>query len=373
MQIVVRMRCVRCERALEEQALYCGSCGRRTRRRRDTSSGQILGGRYRVRAKLAEGGFGVIYRATHLASGLDVALKLLHADLASDPSMVARFRRESRALANLRDPHTVVTYERGEFRDGTLFIAMELLQGETLLDRFHGRGALPWPEVLGVLRAACSSLGEAHACGIVHRDLKPANLHIANNGVVKLLDFGVARCAPESRIADGDPITLDGQVIGTLDYMAPEQLVGVPCTARSDIYALGVIAFEMICGRRPFPDACNATALMTALLTQPVPAPSSIVVVPDAVEELVLRCLEREPDDRYQTMLQVRDAIDHALASPRSSRPPRLAQLHPVSLSLPTMTMAPGVGRSLAERAITYAVGASIAAVGATIAWVALS
>jgi serine/threonine protein kinase len=137
-----------------------------------------------------------------------------------------------------------------------------------------------------------------------------------------------------------------------------------------------VIAFEMICGRRPFPDANNPAALMTALLTEALPLPSSIVVIPDAVDQFVLRCLERDPDRRYQTMLEVRDAIDDALAAPRSSRPPRVAQLHPVSLSLHALTMVPGVAvpvRSVGQRVITYALGAAIAAVGATITWVALS
>ena len=370
------MRCIRCGRSLDNQALYCGLCGRRSRVRRDSISGAILGNTYCVIGKLAEGGFGVIYHARHVPTGVEVALKVLHADLATDPQTAARFRRESRALANLRDPHTVVTYERGEFGDGTPFIAMELLHGQTLLEHLRLRGALPWREVLGVLRAACRSLGEAHDYGIVHRDLKPANIHVANDGLIKVLDFGVARCAPRSRSDDGKQITLVGEVVGTLDYMAPEQLAGVPCTPRSDVYALGVIAFELICGRRPFPDAHSAPVLMTALLTQPLPVPSSLVIVPEAVDVLLLRCLERDPDHRYQTMREVESAIDRVLEAPRTSQPPRIAQVHAVSLSLRDVLMMPApppvAASSAARRVLTYTLGGAIAAVGAAIAWVAL-
>ena len=379
MLALVRMRCAICGRALDDYALYCGLCGRRSRRRRDSQLGAVLGDTYRVNAKVGEGGFGVIYRATHLPTGLELALKVLHADLAGDGQIAARFRRESRVLANLRDPHTVVTYERGEFRDGTPYIAMELLRGQTLLQRFRERGALSWREVLGVMRAACSSIGEAHTCGIVHRDLKPANIHIGDDGFVKVLDFGVARF-PSEPAADGSfeerrEITFVGQLVGTLDYMAPEQLAGVPCTSRADIYSLGVVAFEMICGRRPFPDATTATSLMTTLLTQRPPIPSSLVPVPEVVDRILLQCLERDPEHRFSTMEQISDAIEMALEAQRSSRPPRVAQLHPVELgelvSLPAWV--PVAEPARPERVITYVLGAAIAAVGAAIAWVALS
>jgi serine/threonine protein kinase len=295
---------------LEAGAAFCGYCGRRTRVRQDPL-GAVIDHGYRIEAKLAEGGFGAIYRATHLASGAAVALKILHADFASDPSLAARFLRESEALLRLRSPHTVITYERGESRDGTLYIAMELLHGESLHERFRRLGPLPWREVLAIMRAVCSSLHEAHALGIVHRDLKPANIHLG--GGVKVLDFGVAKMLPWSGIDDGNDLTLTGQTVGTLEYMAPEQLASATCDARTDIYALGVVAYEMITGRRPFPEACNAPTMITALFTQPVPPPSLIQPVPRKVDQLLLRCLERDPSERYASVAELAAVLDRTV------------------------------------------------------------
>ncbi len=359
MQFTARTCCGTCGRTLEDEALYCDQCGQRSRRRRESHPGAILGDRYRVEAKIAEGGFGVVYRATHLSVGIEVALKILHADLAGDPLISERFRRESMALARLRDPHTVVTYERGEFRDGTPFIAMELLHGETLLDRFRAHGPLRWRDVLVLMRDACGSLAEAHAHGIVHRDLKPANLFIGADGQLKVLDFGVARFSRERARAGRSEITAVGQVIGTLNYMAPEQLAGVPCTPVSDVYALGVIAYEMICGRRPFPDVVHSAALLSAVLTQMPPLPSELALVPTAVDQILLRCLDLDPDRRFQSIGELADAVDDALGT---TKPLRMAQ---------TLLAARPPVHAL-ERVVICALGATIAAVGAAIGWVAL-
>ncbi len=375
--------CATCGRAFDQQALYCGLCGRRSRLRHDSRVGAIFGTTYRVEEKVAEGGFGAIYRVTHLPSGVELALKVLHADFASDPQIAARFRRESKALANLRSPHTVTTFERGEFRDGTLFIAMELLRGENLDERFLARGPLPWRAVLQILRAACRSLGEAHARGIVHRDLKPANLHLGADDFVKVLDFGVAKVEVGSGIDDGDEITFAGQSVGTLDYMAPEQLIGAGCTPQSDIYALGVVGFEMICGRRPFPDATNPACLVTAMLTEVPPVPSSIVSLPSDVDRLLLRCLERDPAHRFDSMNELARALDRALAPPAAERIPRFASFHHVAMpeletpargSVVDVQPLPSTGtpdRTAPPRAVIYALCALIGTVGAALAWVA--
>ncbi len=355
--------CATCSRSLDNQALYCGTCGHRSGRRRESHAGTILGERYRIEAKIADGGFGVVYRATHLSSGIEVALKLLHADLAGDSRIAERFRRESRGLARLRDPHTVVTYERGEFRDGAPYIAMELLHGQTLLERFRTRGPLLWNDVLALLRGACWSLDEAHAHGIVHRDLKPANLFLADHDQLKVLDFGVARFVVERSRADRSEITAVGQVIGTLDYMAPEQLDGVPCTPRSDIYALGVIAYEMICGRRPFPDADRAESLMSALVMQTPPLPSQLALVPGAIDRVLLRCLAFDPDRRFQTIAELAKAIDDILGAATPTPSPRHAQSHRVTRP-PVRTL---------DRVAIYSLGAAITTIGATIGWMAMT
>ena len=310
------MTCAACGFHLDEaDAAFCGNCGAAVRKRRTTLVGAILDERYRIDGKIAEGGFGSIYRATHIASGLDVALKVLHPDLAADRSLATRFRREAACLERLHDPHTVACYEVGEALDGTLYIAMELLAGQSLHDRMLAVGRLGWRTALSIVRDACSSLAEAHELGIIHRDLKPANLHLGANDVVKVLDFGIARIA-NSEVDDGNELTRMGQMIGTLEYMAPEQVLGGSCDARSDIYQLGVLAYEMITGRRPFEGASNPTSFITALLTQVAPAPSTMLCgscLPQEVDRLILRCLEREPEHRFASVHRLVDAIDAAL------------------------------------------------------------
>ncbi len=307
--------CPSCSGQVELDAAFCGVCGGRLRARRDTLVGTVLADQYRIDSKIAEGGFGSIYQATHLASGLDVALKVLHADLAADPSLAARFRREGETLSRLHDPHTVATYDVGESRDGTLYIAMELLRGESLHDRMVAAGPIAWRAALVIIRDLCSSLAEAHDLGIVHRDLKPANVHLAAGDVVKLLDFGIAKLTTGSHDPASE-LTRLGQTIGTLEYMAPEQIIGGSCETRSDIYQLGVLMFEMITGRRPFAEASEPTALITALLTQTPPVPSTLFgcsCLPPEIDALILRCLEREPEHRFTNVRELDRAIVEAL------------------------------------------------------------
>jgi eukaryotic-like serine/threonine-protein kinase len=308
--------CPACTSELPPDAAFCSACGYRARAKRGSLVGITINDRYQINARLAAGGFGAIYRATHIITGRDVALKVLHADLASDPSLSARFRREGAMLASLRDPHTVSTYELGEAPDGTLYIAMELLRGDSLWDRFNVNGTLPWRKVLNIIRGVCSSLVEAHGLGIVHRDLKPANIHLEpgpEEDFVKVLDFGIAKLMTGSQMDDGSELTRIGTAVGTLDYMAPEQLIGGACDGRTDIYTLGVVMYEMITGQRPFADASGPTSLITALFTR-TPTPLSIVSnVPPALDGVVLKCLEREPSDRYTSVQELIAAIEQML------------------------------------------------------------
>ncbi len=316
--------CRSCARPLAADTAFCGYCGQRLSSR-DPLVGTLLDGRYQIDAKIAAGGFGTIYRATHTSSGRQVALKVLHEQLSHDASVSARFRREAVAMSSLCDPHTVTTYELGEDSDGTRFIAMELLHGESLADRFTACGSLHWRTVLSILRSVCSSLGEAHALGIVHRDLKPANIFLCQQPTpdyVKVLDFGIAKILHGSNMDDGSELTRAGQMIGTLEYMSPEQLIGGELDGRTDIYTLGIVAYEMITGRRPFAEAGNAPALITALFTQTAPAPSMLVRVPAQVDQLLLRCLERDPPERFANVTELAAAIDRILAArptPRST------------------------------------------------------
>jgi serine/threonine-protein kinase len=324
------MVCASCLGELEADAAFCGHCGRRTRRRGDSAIGTVVDNKYRIDSKIAVGGFGAIYRATNVANGVDVALKVLHADLANDASLAGRFLRESKTLGRLKCPHTVVTYERGEASDGTLYIAMELLEGESLLERVKKTGPMPWRDALGIMRAVCMSLAEAHEMGIIHRDLKPANIHIGKNGVVKVLDFGVAKLLSWSSLDDGKQYTLAGQSVGTLEYMAPEQIAGDECDATTDIFALGVVVYELVTGRRPFAEARDPASLITALLTERPPIPSQTRRVPGAVDQLLLRCLERDQENRFINVNELIATIDRILArpTPQPSLPPAGGNVH---------------------------------------------
>src|SRR6185436_19146601 len=178
---------------------------RRRRAAEDPYVGQVLNNRFEVKSRIGEGGFGTVYRGTQLATGRKVALKLLHPELTKDDNVVARFRREGLVLCNLRDAHTITTYDFDRTPDGTLFIAMELLEGKSLQQLFHEEAPLAWPRVFKILDEMCSSLAEAHAHGIVHRDLKPENILLearpGNPEFVKIVDFGIAKVMRGDTIA----------------------------------------------------------------------------------------------------------------------------------------------------------------------------
>jgi serine/threonine-protein kinase len=283
----------------------------------DPLAGGVLDGRYRIERRLAAGGFGAIYRAIDLVAGRPVALKVLHRRLATERDVVARFRREGAALASLRDPHTVSAFALGETPDGILYIVMELLAGESLAERFRAHGRLPWQRMIAIALQVCCSLREAHALGIVHRDLKPTNIHLeqvaGEPDFVKVLDFGIVKILHGSALEDLE-ITRGGQMIGTFDYMAPEQMFGGAVSARSDIYTLGVVIYEMIAGTRPFGDPPSATAMLNAIATT-TPAPlSSVSAAPPALDAIVARCLDRDPAQRYSSVDELAAALEDVIA-----------------------------------------------------------
>jgi hypothetical protein len=305
------------------------------RRARDPRLGTWLDDRYLIEERIATGGFGAVYRA-RTARGAPLALKLLHPALSGDPHILARFRREGATLIQLHDPHTVATLAVGE-ADGTPYIAMELLAGESLTARLARERMLPWQTAVAIARAVCSSLGEAHALGVVHRDLKPDNIQVETRGenavLVKVIDFGIVRVAPGSTVDDGCELTSAGYMIGTYDYMSPEQIVGEPCEIASDIYSLGVVLYEMLAGRRPFAKPATPAALMTALLLHTPRPPSVFAAVPAALDRIVMRCLDREPARRFASMCELAEALDRLaarLAAQRPSEREDITAVHPV-------------------------------------------
>jgi len=282
---------------------------------------QVLNNRFKVESKIGEGGFGAVYRGIQLPSMRKVALKLLHPEMTKDENLVARFSREGEVLCRLRDAHTITTYEFDRTPDGTLYIAMELLEGKSLHQLFHEQAPLEWKRMFKILTQMCSSLAEAHSQGIVHRDLKPENVYLetrpGNPEFVKILDFGIAKVMRGDTIDPQSPqLTATGQTLGTLEYMSPEQLMGKPLDGRSDVYALGVVSYEMITGRLPFPDAKGPAGLITAQLKQtPIP-PSQAnqkTSIPDAANRVILKCLEKDKNNRYADVTALAAALQEVV------------------------------------------------------------
>src|SRR5262249_20672545 len=266
-----------------------------------------------------------VYKGKQTIVGREVALKVLHPDMARDPNLVARFRREGAVACNLRDAHTVTTYDFDQTPDGVLYIAMELLTGRSLHDIFYDEAPLPWRRVLKVIEQMCSSLGEAHRQGIVHRDIKPENIYLEDRpgytDYVKVLDFGIAKIIRGDIGGNSAPqpqLTATGQTLGTLEYMSPEQLMGKQLDGRSDVYAMGVLAYELMVGHLPFPDANGPAELIAAQLKK-VPPPASAAHpsgdIPAGCDAILLRMLEKDRAKRYQDVDEVAADIAAVLQS----------------------------------------------------------
>ncbi len=248
----------------------------------------LIGERYRLGSQLASGGMGTVWDAHDTLLDRPVAVKVLHPGLAGGEEFRRRFRAEARAAARLSHPGVVTMYDYGEDGD-VLFLAMELVPGESLHETLRRRAPLGVAEVMGITGQAADALAEAHARGLVHRDVKPANLLMAPDGTVKVADFGIARSVHVATM------TTDGSVLGTVAYMSPEQIRGRPVAPPSDVYSLGVVAYEALAGRRPFPGE-ESIAVALSHVHDPVPAlPAS---VPGPVAALVTAMLAKDPSLR---------------------------------------------------------------------------
>jgi serine/threonine protein kinase len=279
-------------------------------------------GHYRIVGHLGAGGMGEVYRAEDTRLAREVALKVLPHPVATDPDRIERFKREARLVAALNHPQIVTLYSVEE-ADGIHFLTMELVTGGTLDARITSTG-MPIPQVLDIAHSVADALSVAHGKSIVHRDLKPANVMIAHDGRVKVLDFGLAKMQDEERPAsDAETIarTAVGIVMGTVPYMAPEQIEGKAVDQRADVFSLGVMMYEMTTGRRPFTGDSQA-AILSSILRDPAPDVSAQRPdVPRALADLVARCLEKEPTRRIQTAREIRDGIDAIRRGVDSDRP----------------------------------------------------
>jgi Tol biopolymer transport system component len=277
-------------------------------------------GPYEIVAPLGAGGMGEVYRARDTRLGRDVAVKVLPPHLAETPEARARFDREARTISQLSHPHICTLHDIGR-QDGIDYLVMELVDGETLARRLE-KGALPVAEVLTLGRQIAQALDRAHRAGVVHRDLKPGNVMLTKGGA-KLLDFGLARALGLAPTTDAmsqsptmtGPLTAEGTIVGTFQYMSPEQLEGREADARSDLWALGCVLYEMTTGVRAFNGGSQASLIAAIMERQPPPLSSVQPVTPPQLERVVTRCLQKDPDARFQSAGDLAFALEHDGAS----------------------------------------------------------
>ena len=295
---------------------------------RDAPEDECIGrelGHFRIVARIGEGGMGVVYRAEDTGLGRPVALKVLRTDLLVDAERRARFLREARSAAAVRHPNIATVFEAGE-SGGVVFIAMELIEGQSLRELLD-EGALSVPRAVDIAAAVASGLARAHEAGMIHRDLRPDNVMVNDDGV-ELLDFGVAKQFAPGGEHVGEPgleptvaaLTREGWVLGTPGYMSPEQAQGEPVDPRTDIFALGVLLYEMLAGRPPFARASTAATLIALSRDAHAPLTDDNPGMPRALVALVDRCLAKRPEDRFPDVREVLSKL-RELRDAREDRP----------------------------------------------------
>ena len=290
------------------------------------TAGRVLGGRYLLDRELARGGMATVWIAKDPLLSRRVAVKLLLPELAVDDALRVRFRNEAIAAAKLTHPGIVATYDTGD-DDGTAYIVMELVEGMTLRRLIDERGRLPVHEAVDISSQVADALEHAHRQGLVHRDIKPANVLVQTDGRAKVTDFGIAKAA------GGDDLTRTGTVVGTARYLAPEQVNGHTVDGRADVYALGLILYEMLAGQAPFGGDSDMATAVARLTNAPEPIRAARPEVSRPLEDVLARSLARDPEYRYQSAQAFKDALAPGLdmaptgpltppAPPRRPSPP---------------------------------------------------
>jgi len=302
-----------------------------------TDEPRILGGRYQLGEVLGRGGMAEVRRARDQRLGRDVAVKQLRVDLASDPTFQERFRREAQSAAGLNHPNIVAVYDTGEDLDPSSgvrvpYIVMELVEGRTLRDLLRtGRKIVP-AKALEFVRGILDALSYSHKAGIIHRDIKPANVMLTRDGTVKVMDFGIARAVADT----SSTMTQTAAVIGTAQYLSPEQARGETVDSRSDIYSAGCLLYELLVGRPPFQGDSPVSVAYQHVREAPVPPSHLDPMITPAMDAITLKALAKDPEDRYQTAAAMRSDLTRLLAGQEvSARPPV------IPVGLPTSSLTP--------------------------------
>jgi serine/threonine-protein kinase len=309
------MRCARCDYEFPDGDRFCGRCGLSLSadgQQVDPLLGLTLDGRYRIEKRIGAGGMGTVYLAAHARMGQKVAVKVLHERCAQSPPFIQRFENEALTYGRLNHPNLVSLHDFGRTSDGTLYMVLEYCPGVALSALLKERGRLGADEAVDIIVQVAQGLDAAHQQGVVHRDLKPANIMLVETRPgrhhVRLLDFGIAKWLDE----DGPGLTQAGMVFGTPEYMAPEQARGERVDARTDVYALGAILYELVTGRPPF-TGTNKMRVMHCNANEPPPPPSTLApagAVPPGLEAVILRCLAKRPEERFQSCTDLIDALE---------------------------------------------------------------
>jgi eukaryotic-like serine/threonine-protein kinase len=275
----------------------------------------ILGGQFQILQKIGSGGMGSVYKAAQPAMNRMVAVKILHPKLANRKDLVSRFRREARAMSHLTHPNTVKVLLYGELEDGSLYIVMEYLEGKNLNQSVRKDGPMAADRAVPIMIQVCGALQEAHAQGIVHRDLKPENIFLSSNGGLrdfpKVLDFGLAKVTERELRPGSVMLTQEGMVFGTPEFMSPEQAQGKTLDARSDIYSLAVILYEMLTGKLPFEARTPMEYIQHHITKPPLHLDTRVPgkTFPSNLGDVLAKALEKRPEDRYATAAHFAEAL----------------------------------------------------------------
>ncbi|HEX7998971.1 MAG TPA: protein kinase [Pyrinomonadaceae bacterium] len=335
-------KCPQCGKEFQDANTLCPNDGT-VLEKEDNLIGQTLANKYRIEELINEGGMGAVYRSTHVLMEKTVAIKVLHPALAADDKIVARFSREAKAASRISHPHALNVTDFGESDNGVVFLVMEYLHGKTLKEVIHEGGPMPLTRVVEIIRQVCGALEAAHGEGVVHRDLKSDNIMLVDvsggGDWAKVLDFGIAKIT--EKVGQDPALTAPNLIIGTPQYMSPEQCSQASeIDARSDIYSLGIILFEMLVGHVPFTGESPTAVMMKHLQDAPPSVLEERKDLPASVGRVVARALAKRPEDRFQTVSDLSESLAEAAEDPpvavAASTNPGASDRHTNRILVPT-------------------------------------